>query len=104
MKSPPAEVGDVDSIPDLGRSHVPQSNKARVPQLLSLCPRAGELPLPSPHATATEAFMPRSLCSATGEATATRSPHTVRKSNPRSLQVGKSLCSNKDPAQPKINK
>ena len=104
VKSPPAEVGDVGSIPDLGRSHVPQSTKARAPKLPSLCSRAGGLQLLSPHATMTDAFMPQSLCSATGEATATRSPHAARRSSPRSPQVGKSLCSNKDPAQPEINK
>ena len=38
VKNPPANAGDTDSIPDLGRSHMPRSNEARV---LSLpCQRA----------------------------------------------------------------
>ena len=45
--SPPANAGDTGSSPGLGRSHMPQSNWARVPQLLSL------------HATITEACEPR---------------------------------------------
>ena len=43
-------VGDMGSIPDLGRSHMPQSNQARVPQLLRLCSRAQETQLLSPCA------------------------------------------------------
>ena len=37
VKNPPANAGDVGSIPDPGRSHMLWSNKARVPQLLSQC-------------------------------------------------------------------
>ena len=33
----PANAGDTGSSPGLGRSHVPRSNWAREPQLLSLC-------------------------------------------------------------------
>ena len=44
----PANAGDMGSIPGPGRSHMPQSNKARVPQLLSLCSRAREPQLPKP--------------------------------------------------------
>ena len=33
----PANAGDVGSIPDLGRLHMPQSNSTLLPQLLSLC-------------------------------------------------------------------
>ena len=32
----PANAGDTGSSPDLGRSHMPQSNWAREPQILSL--------------------------------------------------------------------
>ena len=39
VKNLPANAGDTGSIPGLGRSHVPQSNKARA-QLLSLRSRA----------------------------------------------------------------
>ena len=38
----PANAGDPGLIPDLGRSHVPSSNKAGALQLLSLCSRAWE--------------------------------------------------------------
>ena len=50
-----ANAGDTGSIPRLGRSHMPQSNQARAPQLQSLCSRARELQLLSPRATTTEA-------------------------------------------------
>ena len=36
VKNPPANAGDTGSIPGLGRSHMPRSNQARAPQLLSL--------------------------------------------------------------------
>ena len=36
VKNPPANAGDMGSSPGPGRSHMPQSNKAHVPQLLSL--------------------------------------------------------------------
>ena len=35
VKNPPANAGDTGSVPGPGRSHMPQSNKARAPQLLS---------------------------------------------------------------------
>ena len=38
----PWKVGNTSLIPDPGRSHTPQSNKAHVPQPLSLCPGAWE--------------------------------------------------------------
>ena len=43
VKNPPANTGDTGSSPGPGRSHMPQSNEARAPQLLS------------PRATTTEA-------------------------------------------------
>ena len=46
-KNPPANVGDTGLIPGLGRFHMPWSNQAHVPQLLSL------------SAAATEACVPR---------------------------------------------
>ena len=48
----PANAGDRGSGPDLGKSHVPQSNEARVLQLLSLSSRAWEPQLLSPHTAA----------------------------------------------------
>ena len=59
VETPPANAGDMGSSPGPGRSHMPRSNKACVPQLLSLCSRAHEPQLLSPHATTTEARVPR---------------------------------------------
>ena len=59
VKNPPANAGDLGSSPGPGRSHMPQSNEAHVPQLLSLRSRAQEPRLLSPCATTTEARMPR---------------------------------------------
>ena len=42
VKNPPATARDTGSIPDPGRSHMPWSNWAPEPQLLSLCSRARE--------------------------------------------------------------
>ena len=68
----PANAGDTGSSPGLGRSHMPQSNYAREPQLLSL--------------------RVWSLCSATREAAIVRGPRTAMKSGPRSLQLEKALA------------
>ena len=80
----PANSGDTGSSPGLGRSHMPRSNSAREPQLLSL--------------------RIWSLCSATREAAIVRGPRTAMKSGPRSPQLEKALARNEDPTQPKINK
>ena len=55
VKNAPANAGDTGSSPGLGRSHMPRSNWAREPQLLSLCSRACGAQLLSPRATTTEA-------------------------------------------------
>ena len=68
----PANAGDTGSSPSLGRSHMPRSNWAREPELLSL------------HVW--------SLCSATREAAIVRGPRTAMKSGPRSPQLEKSPC------------
>ena len=47
VKNPPANAGDTGSSPGPWRSHMPWSNEARAPQLLS------------PRTTTTEAGMPR---------------------------------------------
>ena len=62
VENPPANAGDTGSSPGLGRSHMPRSNWARAPQLLSLSVW--------------------SLCSATREAAIVRGPRTVMKSGP----------------------
>ena len=59
VKNQPANAGDMGSSRGLGRSHMLQSNWARLPQLLSLRSRAREPQLLSPSATTTEARTPR---------------------------------------------
>ena len=59
VKNPPANAGDMGSIPGPGRSHMPWSNKSHAPQLLRLRSGACELQLLSLYATTTEAHMPR---------------------------------------------
>ena len=73
----PANAGDTGSSPGLGRSHMPQSNWAREPQLLSL--------------------RVWSLCSATGEAATVRGLRTTMKSGPRSPQLGGALAHKRRP-------
>ena len=67
----PANAGDTGSSPGLGGSHMPQSNWAREPQLLSL--------------------RVWNLGSATGEAVTVRGPCTAMKSGPRLPQLEKAL-------------
>ena len=68
----PANAGDMGSSPGLGGSHMPRSNWAREPQLLSL--------------------RVWSLCSATREAVIVKGPRTVMKSGPRLPQLEKALA------------
>ena len=72
-----ANAGDTGSSPGLGRSHMPRSNWARKPQLLSLCVW--------------------SLCSTTREAAIVRGPRTVMKNGPRLPQLGKALAQKRKP-------
>ena len=67
-----ANAGDTGSSPGMGRSHMPRSNWAREPQLLSL--------------------RVWSLCSAMGEAATMRGPRTAMKCGPRSPQLEKALA------------
>ena len=73
----PANAGDTGSSPGLGRSHMPQSNSAREPQLLSL--------------------RVWSLCSAISEAMIVRAPRTVMKSGPHLPQLEKALAQKRRP-------
>ena len=73
----PANAGDTGSSPGLGRSHMPRSNWAREPQLLSL--------------------RVWSLCSATREAAIVRGLRTAMKSGPRSLQLEKAFAQKRRP-------
>ena len=80
----PANAGDTGSSPGLGRSHMPRSNWAREPQLLSL--------------------RVWSLCSTTGEAAIVRGPRTAMKRGPRLPQLEKALTQKRRPNTAKINK
>ena len=73
----PANAGDTGSSPGLGRCHMPRSNWAHEPQLLSL--------------------NDWSLCSATGEATIVRGPRIAMKSGPHSPQLEKALVQKRRP-------
>ena len=73
----PANAGDTGSSPGLGRSHMPRSNWAREPQLLSL------------------RFW--SLCSATRETAIVRGPRTAMKSGPRLPQLEKTIAQKRRP-------
>ena len=72
VKNPPANAGDMGSSPGLGGSHMPRSNWAREPQLLSL--------------------RVWSLCSATREAAIVTGLCTAMKSGLRSPQLEKALA------------
>ena len=73
----PANAGHTGSSPGLGRSHMPRSNWAREPRLLSL--------------------RVWSLCSATREASIVRGPRTTMKSGPRLPQLEKALAQKRRP-------
>ena len=77
VESLPASAGDTGSSPGLGGSHMPRSNWAREPQLLSLSVW--------------------SLCSATREATIVRGLRTTMKSDPRLPQLEKALAQKRRP-------
>ena len=79
----PANAGDRGSSPGLGRSHMPRSNWACEPQLLSL--------------------RVWSLCSATREAATVRGPFTAM-SGPHSPQLEKALAQKRRPNTAKNNK
>ena len=55
VKNLSANARDMDLIPHLGRSHMPQSNSTYVCQQLNLCFKAWELQLLTPRAATTEA-------------------------------------------------
>ena len=73
----PANAGHTGSSPGLGRSHMPRSNSAREPQLLSL--------------------RIWSVCSATREVAIVRGPRTAMNSGPRSPQLEKALAQKRRP-------
>ena len=73
----PANAGDTGSSPGLGGSHMPHSDWAREPQLMSL--------------------RVWSLCSAKREATIVGGLRTVMKSGPRLPQLEKALAQKRRP-------
>ena len=72
VKNLPANAGHTGSSPGLGRSHMPRSNWAREPQLLSL--------------------RVWGLCSAAREPTIVRGPRIAMKSGPHLPQLEKALA------------
>ena len=84
VESLPANAGDTGSSPGLGGSHMPRSDWAREPQLLSL--------------------RVWSLCSTAGEAATVRGPRTAMKSGPRSPQLEKTLAQKRRPNTAKKKK
>ena len=84
VENPPANAADTGSSPGLGGSHMPRSNWAREPQLLSL--------------------RVWSLCPATREDAMVGGPRTAIKSGPRSLQLEKALAQKRRPNTAKNNK
>ena len=77
VENSPANAGDKDSSPGLGRSPMPRSGWAREPQLLSL--------------------RVWSLCPATREAAMVRGPRTAMKSGPHLPQLEKALAQKRRP-------
>ena len=67
-----ADAGDMGSSPGLGRSHMPRSNWAREPQLLSL--------------------RVWSLCPSTGGAAVVGGPRTAMKGGPRLPRLERALA------------
>ena len=77
VENPPANAEDTGSSPGLGRSHMPRSDWAREPQLLSL--------------------RIWSLCSTTREAAIVRGLRTAMKSGPHLPQLEKALAHKRRP-------
>ena len=77
VESLPAGAGDTGSSPGLGGSHMPRSDQAREPQLLSV--------------------RIWSLCSATREAVIVKGPRTAMKSGPHLLKLEKALAQKRRP-------
>ena len=65
VKNLPASAGDMSSIPGPGRSHRPQGNKARVPQIWSLHSRGHMLLLLKPGLCGKRSHVMRSSCTTT---------------------------------------
>ena len=76
-KNLPASAGDMSSVPSMRRFHMPWSNRAHVPQLLS--PHTATI---EPHAANTETYTPRA-CALQQEKPLNEKPmHTSEESSP----------------------
>ena len=96
VENPPANAEDTGSNPGLGGSHVPWSDKARAPQLLSLRSGACEPQLLKP------ARLEPMLCN--GRSHHNERPAHRRQECPPLATTGGGPRSSEDPRQPKINK
>ena len=81
VENPPAGAGDTGSSPGLGGSHMPRSDWARGPRLLSL--------------------RVWSLCSAAGGAAMVRGPHAAMRSGPHLPQLEEALTQKRRPSTAK---
>ena len=89
VKNPSANAGDTGSSPGLGRSHMPRSNEACAPQLLSLRSRACEPQLLKPMR------LEPMLCNKRSHHN--KSPLTTTKSSPCSPQLEKACAQQQRP-------
>ena len=96
VKTPTAKAGETDSIPDLGRSHVQQSNSAHA-QLLSQHSSFGVMLLRTSHLEAEGSHR--------GSHPSEKPVHLREEQHllPARHNQRKPTHSNEDPAQPKIN-
>ena len=83
-----------------GRSRMPCSKQARAPQLLSSCPKACKSQLLSLHFATAEAMRPE-LAFHDRSSHGNERPTIHDKSSPRSPQLEKPKCNNKDRAKKK---
>ena len=90
VESLPANAGDTGSSPGLGGSHMPRSDWAREPQLLSLRSDWAR----EPQLLSLRVW---SLCSATGEAATVRGLRTAMRSGPSSPQLEKARAQKRKP-------
>ena len=104
VKNLPANAGDTGSSPGQGRSHMPRSNWARAPQLLSLRSRAHEPQLLSPRATSAEARTPRARAPQQEKPPQWEARAAQRRVASAGHNWEKPAHSNEDPMQLKINK
>ena len=95
VKNLPNNAGDTSLIPNLGRSYMLWGNYSRVPQLLRLCSRAWEPKLlKNPTACAPQPEKPLQREALIPQL----------ETRPHSPQLENGPRSNRDQAQPKINK